>query len=341
MNERIASLDGVRGFAALFILLYHWFFIGALQGFYSKAIYIPQGFWGEFGVDVFFILSGFAILYSTGDGITPGVFLKKRLLRIYPTFFVSATFVLIMRIALGIEARGQIIAYLTSFTMMTDLVGRTPLSSIYWTLMVECKFYLLVIVIMKLGLWKEHKYGVMYTWVIASFLIKQPFITNLMILKYAGHFVMGILFYLLYYKEGDARMIPLAVLSGLGIYRNMTGFQGWIVGSFNVANYSELKMFFAMVFILAVIFAAPYYKGWGAKTEKAFALLGRLSFAFYLIHADFGSAFYKELMGLFHWNEAYIWIVMAIDFVLVTALAILTDYIGNLLTGVLRQAQKR
>lgn len=340
MKGRIASLDGVRGFAALFILLYHWFFIGALQGFYSKAIYIPQGFWGEFGVDVFFILSGFAILYSTGDGITPGVFLKKRLLRIYPTFFVSATFVLIMRIALGIEARGQIIAYLTSFTMMTDLVGRTPLSSIYWTLMVECKFYLLVIVIMKLGLWKEHKYGVMYTWVIASFLIKQPFITNLLILKYAGHFVMGILFYLLYYKERDARMIPLAVLSGLGIYRNMTGFQGWIVGSFGAANYSELKMFFAMVFILAVIFAAPYYRGWSAKTEKAFAWLGRLSFAFYLIHADFGSAFYKELMMLIHWNESLIWGVMAMDFILVTALAILTDYIGNFLTTVLRRKLK-
>ena len=337
MKGRIASLDGVRGFAALFILLYHWFFIGALQGFYSRAIYIPQGFWGEFGVDVFFILSGFAILYSTGDGVTPGLFLKKRLLRIYPTFFVSATFVLIMRIALGVEARGQIIAYLTSFTMMTDLVGRTPLSSIYWTLMVECKFYLLVIVIMKLGLWKRHKYGVMYTWVIASFLIKQPFITNLLILKYAGHFVMGILVYLLYYKEKDARMIPLAVLSGLGIYRNMTGFQGWIVGSFGAANYSELKMFFAMVFILAVIFAAPYYRGWSAKTEKAFAWIGRFSFAFYLIHADFGSAIYKETMIFLNWNESYIWLIMMLDFVLVVLIALLADFLGQKITAILKR----
>ena len=62
MKERIAGLDGVRGIAALFILLYHWFFIGALQGFYSKTIYLTFGFWGEYGVDVLFILSGFAIL---------------------------------------------------------------------------------------------------------------------------------------------------------------------------------------------------------------------------------------------------------------------------------------
>ena len=337
MKGRIASLDGVRGFAALFILLYHWFFIGALQGFYSRAIYMPQGFWGEFGVDVFFILSGFAILYSTGDGVTPGLFLKKRLLRIYPTFFVSATFVLIMRIALGVEARGQIIAYLTSFTMMTDLVGRTPLSSIYWTLMVECKFYLLVIVIMKLRIWKKRKYEVMYIWVLASFLIKQPFITNLLILNYAGHFVMGILFYLIYYKERDARMIPLAVLSGLGIYKNMTGFQGWIVGSFGAANYSELKMFFAMVFILAVIFAAPYYRGWSAKTEKAFAWIGRFSFAFYLIHADFGSAIYKETMIFLNWNESYIWLIMMLDFVLVVLIALLADFLGQKITAILKR----
>lgn len=337
MKERIAGLDGVRGIAALFILLYHWFFIGALQGFYSKTIYLPFGFWGEFGVDVFFILSGFAILYSTGDGVTPGLFLKKRLLRIYPTFFVSATFVLIMRIALGVEARGQIIAYLTSFTMMTDLVGRTPLSSIYWTLMVECKFYLLVIVIMKLGIWKKRKYEVMYIWVLASFLIKQPFITNLLILNYAGHFVMGILFYLIYYKERDARMIPLAVLSGLGIYKNMTGFQGWIVGSFGAANYSELKMFFAMVFILAVIFAAPYYRGWSAKTEKAFAWIGRFSFAFYLIHADFGSAIYKETMIFLNWNESYIWLIMMLDFVLVVLIALLADFLGQKITAILKR----
>ncbi|EHO16563.1 hypothetical protein HMPREF9623_01262 [Stomatobaculum longum] len=339
MKERIAGLDGVRGIAALFILLYHWFFIGALQGFYSKTIYLPLGFWGEYGVDVFFILSGFAILYSTGKGITAGLFLKKRLLRVYPTFFVAATFVLIMRIAIGIEPRGQLIAYITSFTMMTDVVGREPLSSIYWTLMVECKFYLLVAAMIKLHIWKEHKYGVMYAWVILSFFVTQPILSSLLVLKYSSHFVMGILMYLTYYKERDARMIPLSILSAIGIYRNMTGFQAWIVGSFSEANYSQMTILFALLLILATIFSAPYYKGWSERTQHIFAWLGRLSFAFYLIHADFGSALYRQLMIAFHWNETFIWIVMGLDFAFVTLLAILADYLGQLLTSVIKKTK--
>lgn len=92
-----------------------------------------------------------------------------------------------------------------------------------------------------------------------------------------------------------------------------------------------------MVFILAVIFAAPYYRGWSVKTEKAFAWIGRFSFAFYLIHADFGSAIYKETMIFLNWNESYIWLIMMLDFVLVVLIALLADFLGQKITAILKR----
>ena len=100
-----------------------------------------------------------------------------------------------------------------------------------------------------------------------------------------------------------------------------------------------MTILFALLLILATIFSAPYYKGWSERTQHIFAWLGRLSFAFYLIHADFGSALYRQLMIAFHWNETFIWIVMGLDFAFVTLLAILADYLGQLLTSVIKKTK--
>ena len=101
-----------------------------------------------------------------------------------------------------------------------------------------------------------------------------------------------------------------------------------------------MTILFALLLILAIIFSAPYHKGWSERTQRIFAWLGRLSFAFYLIHADFGSALYRQLMIAFHWDETFIWIVMGLDFAFVTLLAVLADYLGRLLTSAINKPQR-
>lgn len=52
-EKRIWGLDVLRFCAAFGIMLYHYFFIGVIQGFYSKDVFFPTAFWGQFGVDIF------------------------------------------------------------------------------------------------------------------------------------------------------------------------------------------------------------------------------------------------------------------------------------------------
>ena len=81
-RKRFAVLDGLRGVAALVVVLYHSFDSGGI---------VPNG---ELAVDLFFILSGFVITYSWDDRLvlptSKGQFVLSRLIRLYPMLFIGA-----------------------------------------------------------------------------------------------------------------------------------------------------------------------------------------------------------------------------------------------------------
>ena len=81
MNKLI-PLQYIRGIAALSVLITH-----VMQYLKIK----PFGyFWsGQYGVDVFFILSGFIIYYTIRENETFTRFIIKRVFRIYPLYLVS------------------------------------------------------------------------------------------------------------------------------------------------------------------------------------------------------------------------------------------------------------
>ena len=98
-------LDGLRGVAALLVLVYHIFegfaFAGATNGVGSGIITTLNH--GHIAVDFFFILSGFVISYAYDDRwtwLSLGGFFKRRLIRLHPMLIMGA---LIGAIAFAIE----------------------------------------------------------------------------------------------------------------------------------------------------------------------------------------------------------------------------------------------
>ena len=98
-------LDGLRGVAALMVLIYHIFegfafaegFNGAGEGIITTLNH------GHIAVDFFFILSGFVISYAYDDRwnkMTIGSFFKRRLIRLHPMLVMG---VIIGVIAFAIE----------------------------------------------------------------------------------------------------------------------------------------------------------------------------------------------------------------------------------------------
>lgn len=88
----VDELTGLRGIAALFILFNHILLVYPILRNY--AISSSLGWFGNMGMDLFFILSGFVICYNYADRIKGnpknGIreFLVARIARLYPLYFL-------------------------------------------------------------------------------------------------------------------------------------------------------------------------------------------------------------------------------------------------------------
>lgn len=160
----IDSLTWVRGVAAFLVVVSHTF--RASQSVYShidvKAESIIFRFLdlGDFGVSLFFSLSGCALYLSSGQmAISSGVreFYVKRIARIWPAFFVSILIYLVLSIFFKMyysQPRGLWIEFLLKEWSIADLISYLTLTSdlfgpmytfnnVYWSMPIEFQFYLI------------------------------------------------------------------------------------------------------------------------------------------------------------------------------------------------------
>ena len=145
-HSKFAVLDGMRGLAALFVVVGH---TGDLWGITFGHSYLS--------VDLFFILSGFVIAHaydrklSSGE-LTPLDFMKVRLIRLYPVYFLS---IVVCVAVLLLEGRDNslsrvapshefvTIIVLSLFFLPSVLSGNLsvfPLNFPYWSLSWELFF---------------------------------------------------------------------------------------------------------------------------------------------------------------------------------------------------------
>lgn len=151
---RAGRLDGIqmlRGIAAMMVVLWH--FDGAVRMFHggNATAWITQSHFGRIGgagVDIFFVISGFIMFYTTAgkagerDAVT---FAKRRFFRIFPLYWVWTTIFALMWIAgLGFSGRplsSDMIA--SSYLMLPYGDDFELLLGPGWTLTYEVYFYII------------------------------------------------------------------------------------------------------------------------------------------------------------------------------------------------------
>lgn len=181
-NQRLDLIDALRGFAALWVFLYHIWNVLNPWGNSQVAPVVwdsskPWSYWisfvlfqyGYFGVTIFFVVSGFCIhlpqarkhAQAGSDQLKVFDFARRRFWRLYPAYFAS---LFVASLSLGVmrlmeyRARGwplplpdhfheqafgvNEIGY-NAFFLLPFFESAKDLNSVLWTLVFEVQFYLL------------------------------------------------------------------------------------------------------------------------------------------------------------------------------------------------------
>ncbi|HWT17189.1 MAG TPA: acyltransferase [Patescibacteria group bacterium] len=154
-NEDISALTGLRGFATLWVVAYHfWEFLGfpRLQpaGFDASPL-LDNAY---FAVDIFFVLSGFLVARpflraALGQGPMPsyGGYLWRRVRRVIPAFWGNfLVLTALVWIATGVTPVGPIdaLGHLGLLFWYTLPAGGVPFNPVWWTLPIEWWAYFLL-----------------------------------------------------------------------------------------------------------------------------------------------------------------------------------------------------
>ena len=290
----INSIQLLRGVAALAVVVHH-------TGGYLKRYFEPSVFLGDYcsigfgGVDLFFVISGFIIHFTSKKYLNNpsklSEYLKKRFVRVFPIHW----FVLTGLFALGwiittvfhknifsIGYPHTLIAYIQTYILFPLHFAINPVT---WTLSYELFFYLcFALLIISKRLW----------FIPAGILLVSGCNVYLNYLQNGGEanfnyfnfvfsgynfeFVLGFFIYQFYDKIQLNNLTSLILLlMGLGIF---IGF-GYEVSDFD--NYKRL-LIFGFPSALIVLGMLNLEKNDAIKIPKFWVLLGDASYVLYLIH---------------------------------------------------------
>ena len=146
-DQRFRELDGFRGIAALAVVLSH--FTGGFDSRYAgTADHAPTPFeagWGAYGVQLFFLISGFVILLSARRAKTPSDFVISRVSRLYPAYWIALIVSIVITVQTNMpHTQMRWTDRLLNFTMIQRWILVDNVDNVYWTLAIEMQFYVLI-----------------------------------------------------------------------------------------------------------------------------------------------------------------------------------------------------
>ncbi len=275
--KRLLFIDSLRGLAAFAVVVYH--FTTVYRYLYGHNFSDAYDFnYGNYGVELFFMISGFVIYFSFSKIKNGQEFLFNRIIRLYPAYWVCLliTFGCVQYFGLpGLET--SFTDMLVNLTMFQKLVGVPDVDKVYWSLFSEWMFYLLMLLLFVTKQMDKILY-VGAVWVVLNFINIQvfqlPVADRLLNLYHGVFFYSGILFYLLVAKQKPQKVVlthlAITFLTALLIYLNRSWLEAGIVAGIY------------LVFYLCVTGRLDFL------VNRVFLFLGTVSYPLYLFHQNIG-----------------------------------------------------
>jgi exopolysaccharide production protein ExoZ len=151
--DRLPGLQALRALAALAVVVFH------AGRYVAGALPETAWRWGEFGVDVFFVVSGFVMMVATPPQATWRVFVARRAIRILPMYWLATLLMATLVLAaphLFVSAALTPAHFVQSLLLWPHynpaLPGEVvPLLVPGWTLSYELYFYLVFALFLRLA----------------------------------------------------------------------------------------------------------------------------------------------------------------------------------------------
>nr|WP_231626521.1 acyltransferase [Streptomyces apocyni] len=301
------ALDALRLLAALMVAGFHYGGRGdgdvAVAWGTSTQVQFPTAHgwlaFGNLGVQIFFVISGFVICMS-GWGKPLRAFFASRAARLLPSYWVAVVLVTVV-FALPSVAYETVSASdaLLNLTLLQQPLGADRVLGVCWTLWVELRFYaLFALCVMLPGANRQRIVLFCAVWTLAAAITEQAdheLLRLVVMPQHAPFFIGGIGLYLVYRNRRDVTAWGIVAVSWLtgqhhAVDRLMDGA--------DAAAYPPHPSLVAIAIVTAgfaavaaIALGALDWADWGWLTTA-----GALTYPFYLVHEHLGWV----VIGLLH-----------------------------------------
>ena len=220
----------------------------------------------------------------------PADFLVSRFSRLYPVYWVAATFTFLVVTVFGLPGREVSVGDAALNLLMFHEYIRVPhVDGVYWTLTVELTFYFWIFVLYlfkqlrRVELWFTPL--ILLSMMTSAGFIELPYrVGKLLFLQHVSLFVAGICFYKLYTSNRNKTTLAVLLLS---LFATIVTFSFYDFLFFS---------FFYILFYLATTGKLKFLAG------RGFVFFGTISYSLYLVHQNIGYVIMNKTHG---WGIPY------------------------------------
>lgn len=292
-TPRMLELDALRGLAALSVILYHY--IERYDVLFHHQGTLPFR-WkhGYYGVQLFFMISGWVIPLAAERAADAKLFAWARFTRLFPTYWMVCLLTYTLVAVVGLP--GRVVPWtdaLVNVTMLQELFDLRNIDGTFWSLQVELVFYLAVLVLVGSG--RLRWLGpVLLGWVVVGLLVRPtllalapaqapwllPHLERIFILEWVHLFGLGYVFYRLS-RRHQLDLLSLALIA-LGLWRQTQVSLPWSIW---------LLTAYLVIFGLSMA-GALRFVAW-----RPLVALGAMSYPLYLVHSNIGYLVIRDMEG--------------------------------------------
>lgn len=295
MKSYYSLLDVLRFFAAFWVMGFHYFL-----GYSGELSWYR---YGNLGVPLFFIISGFVISQSVAHTSTKA-FALGRFIRLFPLFWILCTLTYIITLVVPGASPVLFPEYLISMTMLGDHFGSLlgyahVVDAAYWSLAIELIFYTGIGLFVYLFKWKHIRWFTAL-WLLVSaaafyFHHDDTFIAKTLLVRHASYFVFGITLMLITsstYQNVKLKIYDYLFLVTTAVYGTFISYRALPAYLTPHPLDTQLVTLLQAIFFIGTAILVYLSRFVTNKKWIDFALiLGGLTYPLYLMHQTIGNTF--------------------------------------------------